>query len=396
MHKIKILVCPDKFKDCLSSSKAAQIIAQGISSSLPNAEVISLPMADGGEGTAEVLLEATDGRKKEVMVSDPLGRIIRSYYVILGKEKTAVIEMAAASGLSLLLPEERNPLLTSTYGTGELIRTALEDGFRDFIVAIGGSATNDGGMGMASALGARFLDDAGRELPPCGGSLGKVRAIDLSEMDPRVCESTFVVASDVSNPLLGPEGAARVFGAQKGATPRELDYLDKGMANYARVVEGMVGKGFSDIPGAGAAGGLGFGLIAFLQAKITPGVEVVMEALRFEEKMDGCDLIITGEGKLDVQTTYGKTVSGVARKAKDRGIPLVILAGDIEEITDASLEREIEVLEAHGYTAFISITPAPMNLKEALTGGERYLRFAAENLGRLLRIGMGFREQDHG
>ncbi len=392
---MKILVCPDKFKGCLSSVKAAQIIARGISSSLPQAEVIPLPMADGGEGTAEVLLEATGGRRREVEVSDPLGRRILSYYVILGGEETAVIEMAAASGFSLLLPEERDPLKTSTYGTGELIRAALDDGFRNFIVAIGGSATNDGGIGMASALGVRFLDERGRELPSCGKSLGGVCSIELSGLDPRARDSHFVVASDVTNPLLGPEGATRVYGVQKGASPKVLEDMERGMAHYARVVEGMLGRRISDIPGAGAAGGLGFGLIAFLQARVVPGVEVVMEALRFEEKMGGCDLIITGEGKLDVQTAYGKTVSGVARKAREKGIPLIIMAGDIKEEVAVGLKREGEVLDAPGDVACLSITPAPMELKESLAEAEAYLYFTAKNVGKLLRMGMGLRYADH-
>jgi glycerate kinase len=384
---MKVLVCPDKFKGCLEAAEVAEAVAAGLAAGAPGVEAELLPLADGGEGTAEILRSATGGTRRDCAVFDPLGRLVSSYYVVLGDGETAVVEMAAASGYALLAAEERDPLRASTYGTGELIRSALDSGLRRVIVAIGGSATNDGGMGMAAALGARFLDDRGASLEPCGASLGKVVSIDLSGLDERVRSSEFIVACDVTNPLLGQDGATRVFGPQKGADEVTVGFLEEGMASYARAVEGMSGRELASVPGAGAAGGLGFGLIAFLSARVEPGIEVVMRAVGFAERARGCDLIVTGEGSYDAQTSFGKTVSGVARAARELGVPLVILAGavsrDVVEQADSS-----DAGEGSPVSCFC-VTPRPMPLEEAMASARANLTYAAAQLARFLRLGSG-------
>jgi glycerate 2-kinase len=379
---MKVLICPDKFKGCLEAVDVAEAVAAGLAAGVPGVEVELLPLADGGEGTAEILRSATDGTRRDCAVFDPLGRLVSSFYVVLGDGETAVVEMAAASGYALLSPEERDPLRASTYGTGELIRSGLDSDLRRFIVAIGGSATNDGGMGMAAALGARFLDARGAAVEPCGASLGKVASVDLSGLDERVGSSEFVVACDVTNPLLGKDGATRVFGPQKGADEVTVGFLEEGMASYARVVERTAGRDFASVPGAGAAGGLGFGLLAFLGARVEPGIEVVMQAVRFEERARGCDLIITGEGSYDAQTSFGKTVSGVSRVARELGVPLIILAGAVSE----------DVVEGEGPppetpAACFCVTPRPMPLEEALASARANLTYAATQLARFLNLG---------
>ena len=379
---MKVLVCPDKFKGCLEAAEVAEAIAAGLAAGLPGAEVELLPLADGGEGSAEILRQATRGIRRDCTVFDPLGRPVSSYYVVLGDEETAVVEMAAASGYSLLAPEERDPLRTSTFGTGELIRSALDCGLRRFIVAIGGSATNDGGMGMAAALGARFLDARGSSLQPCGASLGKVGSVDLSGLDERALLSEFVVACDVANPLLGGGGATRVFGPQKGADEVTVGLLEEGMSSYARVVEASLGRKLAEVPGAGAAGGLGFGLIAFLGARVEPGIEVIMRAVGFEERARGCDLVVTGEGSYDAQTSLGKTVAGVTRAARELGLPLIILAGAVSEDV---VGKEDPLPETP--VACLSVTPRPMPLEEAMASARANLTYAAAQSARLLALG---------
>jgi glycerate kinase len=337
---MRVLVCPDKFKGSLTANQAAEAIARGFSEGWPEAECVLCPLADGGEGTLEVLVKATGGRLVEMEVTGPLGEKRRAPLGILGDGTTAVVEMAAASGLELIPPDCRDPRRTTTAGTGDLIRGALDMGFRRIIVGIGGSGTNDGGTGMASALGARFLDGEGNELPPGGGNLHRLERIDLSGLDPRVREAEIIVASDVDNPLLGPEGASRVYAPQKGAGPEDVEFLEKGLARLAEVASAQIsipareggprsGADPAAVPGAGAAGGLGFGLTVFLGARIRPGIEVVMEAVGFEELLSSCRLVITGEGRLDAQTAHGKTVNGVARKASERKVPVLVLAGEI-------------------------------------------------------------------
>jgi glycerate kinase len=373
---MRVLICPDKFKGCLEAAEVAEAVAQGLREGLPGAQLVIIPLADGGEGTAGILARATGGEMVPADASDPLGRPLRSSFAVLGDGRTAVVEMAAASGLALLGAGELDPLRSSTRGTGELILAALERGLRRIIVAIGGSATNDGGMGMAHALGARFLDAGGAELEPCGEALGRVASVDLSGLDPRLAGCEVVVACDVANPLLGEEGATRVYGPQKGAGAEELRQLEEGMAGYASVVEAAVGRRLSGLPGAGAAGGLGFGLMAFLGARAEPGIEVVMRAVGFTDEARACDLVVTGEGRYDAQTSYGKTVAGVVRAARELGKPLVILAGAIsdEALTAGSAEG----------VCCLSIVPRPMGLEEAMATARRNLRYAASQLARLL------------
>ncbi len=312
-------------------------------------------------------------------MQDPLGRPIPSYFTVLGDEETAVVEMAAASGIALLNPEEFDPLRTTTFGTGELVRAALDAGLRRIIIAIGESATNDGGMGVAAALGARFVDNTGRELEPRGGALGFVHSVDLSGLDPRIRDCDVKIACDVTNTLLGEEGATRVFGPQKGATSRMVDLMERGMSSYARQVEETVGRELASAPGAGAAGGLGFGLMAFLGSRVEPGIEVVMRAVGFEEKACDCDLIITGAGKYDVRTPYGKTITGVISVARKLDKPLAVLVGTI--ISEDSLSTGVG---AWGKTGVFCVIPRPMPLEEALATARANFISTAAQLGGLI------------
>lgn len=385
---MRVLVCPDKFKGSLIASQVAEAIARGFSEGWPEAECLLCPLADGGEGTLEVLVRATGGRLEEMEVTGPLGERRKAFLGICGDGRTAVVEMATASGLELIPPERRDPLRTTTAGTGDLIRGALDLGLRRIIVGIGGSGTNDGGTGMASALGARFLDQEGNEIPPGGGELHRLERIDLSGMDPRALEAEIIVASDVDNPLLGPEGASRVYGPQKGASLEDVELLERGLARLAEVASDLPstpprngkavnGLEASSIPGAGAAGGLGFGLVAFLGADIRPGIEVVMEAVSFEDLLSRCRLVITGEGRLDDQTAHGKTVNGVARKARERGIPVLALAGE--------LAPGAEELHRGGVTAIFSIAEGPLTREDSLRQAYRLLARTSRELARLLR-----------
>ena len=374
---MRILVTPDKFKGSLSSSEAAEAMARGLAEGWPEAELITCPLADGGEGTMEVLVKATGGREAACRVTGPLGERREAPLGILGDGGTAVVEMAAASGLELIPPDKRDPLATTTAGTGDLIRAALDMGIRRIIVGIGGSGTNDGGTGMASALGARFLDAAGRELHPGGGHLEKLENVDLSGLDPRVRQAIIVVASDVANPLLGERGASRVYAPQKGASAGDVELLEKGLERLAEVVSRDLNTAWEKKPGAGAAGGLGYGLMAFLGAEIRPGVEVVMDYTGFSKCLDGCDLVITGEGRLDAQTAYGKAVTGVARAARRRGIPVLALGGEVVEGAG--------VLHELGVSALLSVAPGPLSRQESMARTAFLLQQTARELASLLR-----------
>ncbi len=385
---MRVLVCPDKFKGSLTASQAAEAVAWGFSRGWPEAECVLCPLADGGEGTLEVLVRATGGRLVEVEVTGPLGERRRAPLGLCGDGRTAVVEMAAASGLELIPPDLRDPLRTTTAGTGDLIRAALDLGATRVIVGIGGSGTNDGGTGMASALGARFLDGEGKALPPGGGNLRRLESIDLSGLDPRLREVEIVVASDVDNPLLGPEGASRVYAPQKGASPEDVEILEEGLARLAEVVrtrlsvpagKGETGPGqdLALLPGAGAAGGLGFGLMAFLGAEMRPGIEVVMEAVGFDDLLASCRLAITGEGRVDGQTAHGKTVIGVARRAGERKVPVLVLAGEIAPGAEA--------LHRSGVTAMISIARGPLAREESLRRAGPLLSSASREVALLLR-----------
>ncbi len=326
----KIVIASDSFKGSLSSAEVAACGERAVHRLFPDCKVVQLPVADGGEGTVETLTAALGGQSVTAIVHDPLGRLITARYGWIAQEQTALIEMAAASGLPLLPLEERNPWLTSTYGTGELIRNALERGCHKFLIAIGGSATNDGGMGLLQALGFRFLDAEGKELPGCGGSLQQIQQIDSSGVLVDLAQCQFTVACDVTNPFYGPTGAAYVFAPQKGADAEMVEALDQGLRHFAQLIHTTQGIAIDQLAGAGAAGGLGGGLVAFLNARLTPGIEMVLDALRFDTQITGADLIITGEGKLDAQTCMGKTPLGILRRAQQQGIPVVALGGAVE------------------------------------------------------------------
>lgn len=366
----KIVIASDSFKGSLSSAEVAACGERAVHRLFPDCEVVQLPVADGGEGTVETLTAALGGQSVATVVHDPLGRIITAHYGWIAQTQTAIIEMAAASGLPLLQPAERNPWLTSTYGTGELIRDALKRGCRKFLIAIGGSATNDGGMGLLQALGFRFLDAEGQELPGCGGSLQKIQQIDCTGAIATLKSCQFTVACDVTNPFYGTEGAAYVFAPQKGADAAMVEALDQGLHHFAQLIHTTQGITIDHLPGAGAAGGLGGGLVAFLQAHLTPGIEMVLDALQFDRQIAGADLIITGEGKLDAQTCMGKTALGVLRRAQRQSIPVVALGGAVE----AS-----EMLNRCGFLAVLPILPYPVSLPEAMDPS-----FTQQNIERTL------------
>ena len=353
----KIVIASDSFKGSISAAEVAACGERAVHRLFPDCKVVQLPVADGGEGTVETLTAALGGQSVATVVHDPLGRLITAQYGLITKEKTAIIEMATASGLPLLQPEERNPWLTSTYGTGELIRDALERGCRKFLIAIGGSATNDGGMGLLQALGFRFLNAEGQELPGCGGSLLRIEQIDTSGALTALTECQFTVACDVTNPFYGREGAAYVFAPQKGADAEMVEALDQGLRHFAQLIQTTQGIAIDQLPGAGAAGGLGGGLVAFLQARLRPGIEMVLDTLQFDTQIAGADLIFTGEGKLDAQTCMGKTPFGVLRHAQQQGIPVVALGGAVE----AS-----EALNRCGFLAVLPILPYPTSLAKAM------------------------------
>ncbi len=340
--KLKIAIAPDSFKGTLTALEAAECIERGLRRELGNLVVRKTPMADGGDGTVQAIVDATNGRFKRAKVHDPLGRPVWARYGITGDGRTAVIEMAAASGLILLEPSERDPMVTSTFGTGELIRVALTAGVRKILVGIGGSATNDGGLGMARALGVRFLDSNGREIPEGGGSLGELERIDLSGKIPSLSRAKIEVACDVDNPLTGPNGAAWVYGKQKGASADQIRMLDENLKHFAGIVKRDVGIDVDVVPGAGAAGGLGAGLKAFVDAELRPGVDLVSKAVRLTQRLRGCGLVITGEGRTDDQTLHGKAPMGVIREAQKLGIPVIVISGSIGPGAEALLEYGVE------------------------------------------------------
>ena len=368
---MKIVIASDSFKGSLASIEVAQSIEMGIFDVFPSCDVVKVAVADGGEGTMDALSQSLGGRFIRIPVQDPIGRTIFASYVILEDGNTAVLDMSSASGLTLLTPAERNPMLTSTYGTGQLIDDAIGRGCRRFLVGIGGSATNDAGMGMLTALGYRFLDAEGNELPGAGASLSKVCGIDCSGVSQAVRDSEFIVACDVDSPLYGPDGAAYVFAPQKGADPDMVKALDDGLRHYADVVASYTGKipmhggpsctgetsimkDAASMPGAGAAGGLGYAFVAFFGARLQRGVDMVLDAVGFDSIIEGADLVITGEGRIDAQTLTGKTPYGVLQRASRQNIPVIALAGSVA-LDDSS-----------GFTAIRQITPPDMQLSEAM------------------------------
>ena len=328
---MRILVAPQEFKGSLTAHEAASSITRGISAALPDAEITQLPLADGGPGTVDVLVHATNGAVRQAPAHDPLGRPISAHWGVLGDGRTAVIEMAAASGLVLLREDELDPTRTTTMGTGELLLAAFDAGFRRIIVGMGGSATNDGGAGLAQALGVRLLKDNRQDLPPGGAALSSLHEIDVSRLDPRVANTEVLAATDVQNPLCGEEGASIIYGPQKGASAAVARQLDAALGHYAEVIEQQLEIGFADVPGAGAAGGLGAGLIAFCGASIEAGFDIVAEAVRLHKAIERADIVITGEGRLDRQSSFGKTTAGVSRLARAARTPVVALAGAIDQ-----------------------------------------------------------------
>ena len=379
---MKIIVAPDSFKGSLSSIQAANAIEKGIKKAAQNykepVEVIKVPMADGGEGTVEAIVSANGGRIITTQVLDPLGREVDSFFGVL-PDNTAVIEMAAASGINLLSEDERNPIKTTTYGTGQLIKKALDYGCKRIIIGIGGSATNDGGVGMAQALGIRFLDKEGNQIGFGGGELYKIEKIDTSLLDPRIFDTSITIASDVKNPLCGPNGASAVYGPQKGATPEMVEILDRNLEHLAAVIKKQLNKDVLNVPGSGAAGGLGAALIAFLEAEFCMGIKIVMELVQLEEKIKNADLIITGEGSTDYQTMFGKVPLGIAKITAKYNKPVVCISG--------SLGKGYEELYQEGIEALFSIVNRPMSLEEAMSEVEQLLERIARDVFRIYLLG---------
>ena len=374
---MKVVVCPDSFKGSLSSVEAADAIARGVSigaGSRP-VDIVKIPLADGGEGTVDALVGSTGGELRTARVRDPLMREIEACYGIAGDGKTAIIEMAAASGLCLLADRERDPLIASTFGTGELLLAAADAGVEKIVIGIGGSATNDGGSGAMAALGVRFLDADGTQLPPGGAALAKLDRIDMSGFAFPLDRVQVEVACDVTNPLTGPQGASAVFGPQKGASPEMVAQLDFSLARFAHVVKRDLGKDIDRLPGAGAAGGLGAGLAAFLNARLRSGIDMVLDAASFDDAIADADLVITGEGKVDEQTAYGKTIGGILKRASKIGVPVVAVAG--------SCAGDIRPLYEAGLTAAFSIVPGPMSLDYAMKHAAELIMSLSANIARV-------------
>ena len=353
----KIIISPDSFKGSLTSVEVSNAIEDGIKKVFPNCKTVKIPIADGGEGTMDTLVSAMNGKKIKVKVHDPLKRIIEVEYGLVNDGKTAVIEMATASGLTLLTKQEQDPSATTTYGTGEIIKDALLQGCRSFLIGIGGSATNDAGTGMLKALGYRFLDKNGEETDGTGKSLDSICSIDDSGVMPEIKEAHFTIACDVNNPFSGTNGAAYVYAPQKGANEQMIIELDDGMENFRQLIEKEKKIDLNTIPGSGAAGGLGGGFVAFLNAELKPGIEMVLEAVSFENHLQNADLVITGEGRLDKQTGMGKAASGILNAASKSNVPVIALGGSIEDV---------ENLNKRGFISVFSITPCPLSLEKAM------------------------------
>ncbi len=361
--------------------EAAKAIQRGVLAAAPQAETVLAPVADGGDGTLDALVDSTGGQIFRSVVTGPLGQAMEASWGVMGDGQTAVVEMALASGLALVPPRRRDPRVTTTRGTGEIIKGALDWGFSRIIVGLGGSATNDAGAGMAVALGVRFLDGSGRHLDNGGAALASLSRIDTSKIHPALAGVSIVGATDVTNPLCGDSGASAIYGPQKGATPEVVAELDAALQNFARVVKRDLGQDIADRPGAGAAGGLGAGLMVFTGAELRSGIDMVCEALGFDGHLEGADLVITGEGRADLSTIYDKAPVGVARRALAQGVPTVILAG--------SLGAGYEELYEHGIAGVVCIADRPMNFAQSLRRTEELLEGAAQRTVRLLQGGIG-------
>ncbi|WP_413052003.1 glycerate kinase [Pseudomonas bubulae] len=378
---MKIVIAPDSFKDSLSAEKVADAIAAGLADAMPHAQLVKCPMADGGEGTVEAIVAAGNGQLRRNHVQGPLGAPVEAHWGWLPDSHTAIIEMAEASGLQLLKPEQRNACITSTFGTGELIKAALDAGARRVILAIGGSATNDAGAGALQALGLGLFDAQGNNLPRGGLALAHVARIELSGLDPRLAEVRFEIAADVNNPLCGEHGASAIFGPQKGASAEQVRLLDQALGHFADHCANVLPKDVRHEPGSGAAGGLGFAAKAFFGAQFRAGVEVVAELVGLAEAVKGADLVITGEGRFDAQTLRGKTPFGVASIARAEGVPVVVLAGTLGEGYQALYE--------HGINAAFAIASGPMTLQDACARAAPLLTDRARDIARLLILARG-------
>lgn len=377
---MKVLLCPDSYKGSLTALEVAEAMEEGIRRVFPESEIQKLPIADGGEGTVETLITSTGGIFHYSEVSSPLGEKVKARWGVLGDRKTVVMEMAEASGLELVPKEKRNPRFTTTFGTGEMIRAALDEGYRKFIIGIGGSATNDGGAGMIQALGGKFLDKDGVALPPGGKFLKYLDQIDLNGLDPRLGESSILVACDVDNPLCGKKGASAVYGPQKGATPAMVEELDQALARYGKMAEEVTGIKAVDAPGSGAAGGLGAAFLFFTPAKLQPGIEIILDALLFDQKLADADWILTGEGKTDFQTAHGKGPVGIAMRAAKKNVPVLCLSGGLGDGYQQVLEKGIQ-----GIQSIVAHPEASLDM--CMKEGRRLVADASEQMARLIQVG---------
>ena len=378
-HIMKIIIAPDSFKESMCAEVAAKAVMKGFKMVFPDAQYVCLPIADGGEGTVDAFIAAVGGERVTIKVKGPLGEPTMAYYGLLAARKTAVIEMAQASGLMLVAPEQRNPMLTSSYGTGQLIQDALDKGVSQIILGIGGSATVDGGVGMLQALGAVFYDDKQNVLGTGGKVLNQIAKIDISALDSRLLDCSINVACDVDNPLVGTRGAAAVFGPQKGATPEMVIELEKGLNRLADVIEQVKGQNYRHLAGGGAAGGISVAAAAFMNAQLKPGIDIVIEAVKLEQEIVDTSLVIVGEGSMDGQTAGGKAPIGIAKVAAKYHVPVIALSGVLGD--------GVEGLHQEGIDAFFSILPRLSKLDEALTQGEINLQQTAYNVATVLKIG---------
>ena len=374
----KIVISPDSFKGSLSAAEVANAIEDGIKNVFPNCETIKTPIADGGEGTMDILVNALGGEKVKVKVHDPLMRLIEVEYGLVNDGKTAVIEMAVASGITLINKQEQDPSATTTYGVGEMIKDALNRGCRSFLIGIGGSATNDAGTGMLKALGYRFLDKSDRETNGTGKALHSICSIDESKVLPKIKEANFIIASDVNNPFSGQNGAAYMYAPQKGATEQMTKELDEGMENFRKLIETEKNIDLNTVAGAGAAGGLGGGFAAFLKTQLKPGIEMMLEAVEFEKQLQNADLVITGEGKIDVQTVMGKAASGILDAASKNNVPVIAIGGSVENV---------ETLNKSRFVSIFSVMPYPMTVEDAMQKdcAERNIRQTTEQIMRTIK-----------
>ncbi|NNC68309.1 MAG: glycerate kinase [Gammaproteobacteria bacterium] len=377
----KIVIAPDSFKGNLTSLQVASCLEKGIKRVLPKIKCVKIPMADGGEGTVQSMVDAAKGKFVTKRVKGPAGKIVTAKYGWLAKDKIAVIEMAEASGLPLVKGREKNPLKTTSYGTGQLILDAIDKGAKKIIIGIGGSATNDGGVGMAQALGVRFLNASGKEIKELGsgGMIAKVARIDTQAIDSRISKTKIVVACDVENPLFGKKGASHVFGPQKGATPKMVQQLDENLKNLSKLMKRDLKKDVGRMPGAGAAGGLGAGLVAFAGAKLQSGIDIVVQATNLAKYIKGADLVLTGEGRVDFQTAFGKTPSGVAKAAKKHNVPVIAIGG--------ALSDDARQVFDHGIDCIESAAAKDMSLETAIQNSKQDLANAAERVIRMILIG---------